>query len=954
MRILNKLVSVVLCLVLLSNIAITALAEEPTNNVKDLITYCVPVISNEYTDKTVVFYEYQGKYYLDIEDIKNFTRSTVSETDSKIVITHGIRELEIDKSTGHLIDSTVYDQGTIPFLAYEGKYLCEGIPMLMYLGAACTIRDEVALEVLMPSITIWESIMPDYLDYYFNITELYGGEDNVKISLICDILSDVLDGVSGHGLFADGDTHLEDALFEILEVDMMKYTSVREAVATKNQDINDFLSSDAVGTLLEGGSNATDTVSEVLDYYSDFYLETEILKNNIRWQHSYNVGDIDSASKLSKQINSQVYEQSSIKAYLGTYENLADVLDLGMIAFDTAVTSYGLMQYDNDIKNLFARTINDEMFNYVGYNEISWTNVSNRISNKLSSNEAIVASTAVENLTEYVAGELVEGGTAQALSAFTSKANIYVAAAQIATFVSSLINKDLHEAYSADMNAIWLSAVQYDIARLTTQVLLKAGEEEKFSNVASIEKLKDMLALYYRTTIAFSENIAVSIDEFGNKNKDEWVKYFSSTTDASVANYAAQYLYRITNCTIVPIIKYVGLNDSLLDSEWMENYVSSDKLSYEMREEYFESKTSTGILFLTNKISYPYFLGSSEVEKKINARYEEIINNYRESSSEDIESWYETVVEYDELYKLPFYNNMEITVSYNENGYVSLLEWVHDWPGGMHPYHYENGITYDIETAQEVDYSRFFIGNDEEIKSLLNKKASDLGYSKYYQDKWYENSQFVLTTDGICFYFWVGDAVARQEIVVPYSEGEEPFVYINPQQNKVPATKDSALSKEEIKELFIKANNLYDGWLCHGWAPELDKNNIITINGNQYAYITSSDFNSVSSLKNELKKYFSEEIYRDYIGHYYIMEDGKMYGLVELGQGGDMHPNKLSLTINSMSEKECSFTVTSYYNQGDSYSNDYKIKLINGNWIFVENFVENLGLYFNNDMQWLS
>lgn len=576
MRILNKLVSVVLCLVLLSNIAITALAEEPTNNVKDLITYCVPVISNEYTDKTVVFYEYQGKYYLDIEDIKNFTRSTVSETDSKIVITHGIRELEIDKSTGHLIDSTVYDQGTIPFLAYEGKYLCEGIPMLMYLGAACTIRDEVALEVLMPSITIWESIMPDYLDYYFNITELYGGEDNVKISLICDILSDVLDGVSGHGLFADGDTHLEDALFEILEVDMMKYTSVREAVATKNQDINDFLSSDAVGTLLEGGSNATDTVSEVLDYYSDFYLETEILKNNIRWQHSYNVGDIDSASKLSKQINSQVYEQSSIKANLGTYENLADVLDLGMIAFDTAVTSYGLMQYDNDIKNLFARTINDEMFNYVGYNEISWTNVSNRISNKLSSNEAIVASTAVENLTEYVAGELVEGGTVQALSAFTSKANIYVAAAQIATFVSSLINKDLHEAYSADMNAIWLSAVQYDIARLTTQVLLKAGEEEKFSNVASIEKLKDMLALYYRTTIAFSENIAVSIDEFGNKNKDEWVKYFSSTTDASVANYAAQYLYRITNCTIVPIIKYMGLNDNLLNGEWVKNYKSTN------------------------------------------------------------------------------------------------------------------------------------------------------------------------------------------------------------------------------------------------------------------------------------------------------------------------------------------------------------------------------------------
>jgi len=147
---------------------------------------------------------------------------------------------------------------------------------------------------------------------------------------------------------------------------------------------------------------------------------------------------------------------------------------------------------------------------------------------------------------------------------------------------------------------------------------------------------------------------------------------------------------------------------------------------------------------------------------------------------------------------------------------------------------------------------------------------------------------------------------------------------------------------------------LFDGWLCHGWAPELDGNDIITVDGRQYAYIISGDFNSISALEKELKKYFSEEIYKDYIEHYYIMNNGKMYGVVELGQGGDIYPNKLGITINSISEKECNFTVTSYYEQGDSYSNNYKIRLINGNWIFVENFVENIGLYFNNDMQWIS
>lgn len=79
-----------------------------------------------------------------------------------------------------------------------------------------------------------------------------------------------------------------------------------------------------------------------------------------------------------------------------------------------------------------------------------------------------------------------------------------------------------------------------------------------------------------------------------------------------------------------------------------------------------------------------------------------------------------------------------------------------------------------------------------------------------------------------------------------------------------------------------------------------------------------------------------------------------MYGVVELVKGGDIYPNKLGITINSISEKECNFTVISYYEQGDSYSNNYKTRLINGNWIFVENFVENIDLYFNNDMQWIS
>jgi len=224
---------------------------------------------------------------------------------------------------------------------------------------------------------------------------------------------------------------------------------------------------------------------------------------------------------------------------------------------------------------LFSRNINKDIFDYAGYDDISWDNVSNRITNKLSSNTSIVTLTAIENITNFAVEKGTELGAKGELSFFTSKANIYVAATQLATFVTSLAFKDLHEAYSADMNAIWLNTVQYDIAKMASRMLIKERDEGHFRNMDSLEKLKNMFALYYRISIAFSENLAISINEFGGKNKNEWVDYFSATKGKSLSNYMAVYLYLITNCTIVPIADYSGLSDTLIKADWINAYESS-------------------------------------------------------------------------------------------------------------------------------------------------------------------------------------------------------------------------------------------------------------------------------------------------------------------------------------------------------------------------------------------
>ncbi len=599
MKRLKKYLAIFLCFVMIVSMTDTAFAVNNIPTSEKVEMYSVKVISNEYDDTYVTFYEVKEKYYLSFNDVKKFTRFELEETDTDIILTQGLREIVIEKSSGNLTDCEYVNQGNIDIVKYNGDYLCEGIPMLMYLGASCTIKEDKALEVMMPDITIWEAIMPDYLDYYVNIADLYGGENNVKICLACDIIADVLDGINGHGLFADANTHIEDALYEILNVDITKYESVKELMADKNQRVNDFLSGEWVSDFLDTGSSATSTVKEIIDYYSNFYFAGEISDS----------GDLKEASELSKEINQQLYEQAVIKANLDEADNILKTLDIGKIALDTAITSYNLMRYDDDTKNLFSRTINEEMFKYAGYNDISWSDIAGKISQNLSSNEAIIQSAACDSVVSYIGDKLTDEGINFVLSELTSKAGIYTSAVQIGTFVASLFNYNRNQAYSAQMNAIWLNIVQYDVAQLTARMLIKERDEYHFTDMASLTKIKNMFTLYYRTLIAFSENLAESIKEFGGNNREIWVQYFSGTSGESVGSYGAEYLYKITNCTVVPIVDYSGLSDELLSAEWLSQF-KAEVSSNEWKQAYIDYINENGRIYdsLSNTYSTSYKL----------------------------------------------------------------------------------------------------------------------------------------------------------------------------------------------------------------------------------------------------------------------------------------------------------------------------------------------------------
>ena len=562
---LNRIVALFLCCSLLFNSVKIVDAAVPSINTDDIQIYSVPVRSNECPDlENVTFYGYNEKYYLAIQDIADLARFELKEQETELILTQGVRKITIEKDTGHMTDINSIDQGEIDMLEYNGKWLCEGVPMLQYLGAECNLKDD-KFDILMPSFTIWESIMTNFTNYYVDMVELAGGEFSYRLQYFLDvfvnnILAPLLNSGTGHGFLAMEDDYYEAALYEILDVEINGYDNVQTAGADVKKKINDFISE-----CLEGGSLTYDAAYEMIDYYGKYYFDNMISELNALRQSNYRTGNSELISKLSSEIQDQTYKQSIMKMDMDTSKITKKFFDVGMVALDAAHTSYELMKYDDDTKNLFARAINDDVIKYAGNEEVEWKDTADKITRVLEDDMAIAEEAICDSISDYTSNTIQEQGIEYAISQFTTKAGLYAIAVQFSGLISSAIFHDEYEAFEADMNAIFLSVIQNDVLELASRMVTKMDDQALADNKFLVN-LKDVFLMYYRTIIAFTENIIISTEEFSRKEgKKEALEYFEA-----VGNYAAGYLYNMTNCKIVPIVNYSELKDDM-----MGNYIDN-------------------------------------------------------------------------------------------------------------------------------------------------------------------------------------------------------------------------------------------------------------------------------------------------------------------------------------------------------------------------------------------
>lgn len=248
------------------------------------------------------------------------------------------------------------------------------------------------------------------------------------------------------------------------------------------------------------------------------------------------------------------------------------------------------------------------------------------------------------------------------------------------------------------------------------------------------------------------------------------------------------------NTRILSILLVFVLIFSMIPQLGMPVYAAqSNSIEYEMRKEIVEFRLSDGTLYYSNTISYPYFSGDTVAESIINQRYASFIEECRNNTT-DFDAQYQETLEWDPDIDsmLPFYDDIYAEVTYCRNGVISIKERSTMWSGGMHPYHYETGLNYELASGKVLTYSNILSGDNNQIDQLLRTAFEEELWkpSDYEIETLKDYTAYTLTDDGLCFYYNVGDAVPRAEIVIPFTSADSYVISVGekPEKNTADAT----------------------------------------------------------------------------------------------------------------------------------------------------------------------
>lgn len=469
-------------------------------------------------------------HYISIDDLCELTRCSQSVDGDAISVRQGLWRATFDVKN-QLFDDGYQSVATTILEVSADEYAVPALMFLSYYKAIAFIENDT-LYCRMPEYTAWEALNVDYANSLVDIYELYGGEENVTLSLTLDIIMDFI-----MGDMSTSDDYLSDAFLTALKVDLYGYSSVQEYKETNQNELYSDLHSDEGSDFVDALEDTLSIAAEPTEWYIQYYYNA-IEKSFVSLAYdAYEAGQYADVTHYGEKFYEAFTEKNKTSE---TAEKYFDNMDYVMLFVSAAVDTAQEMKYVNATNNLVFNVMGQENLNYLGISadDNNWFTVANRYHNVLGVAATQLEAEAMQLFTDKLCWETLIGtgvSSAAGISegAWTFSLNFARLFVENFPLTSSSV-----EAFKADRRALYLSELQQNVYWVAMNTL--QNMQGQWDNLEIYTKYIQAMQLYCRTSIAMYENLITMVDEFG-QNRDYWTNLFQSRIDMLAVS-----LYQLT------------------------------------------------------------------------------------------------------------------------------------------------------------------------------------------------------------------------------------------------------------------------------------------------------------------------------------------------------------------------------------------------------------------------
>ena len=570
-RFLKQILSIYLVISLLFSMSgIYGITVNASENIFEEVS--LSLNSDQVDASSIDVYICNGDYYISIDNLCELARCSQNIDDKIILVTQGFWTATFDFESQSFYDG--YQTVPITILKVsENEYAVPALAFLSYFKLIAFIEDGT-LYCRMSETTAWEALNVDFKNSLIDIYQLYGGEGNVKLSLILDIIMDFIIGD-----MSTSENYLGDAFLSALKVNLYDYDSVKKYKKSSQNKLYSDLHSSYGKEFIDAIKDTVSVSVEPVQWYIQHYYNA-IEKSFVNLAYdAYEAGQQADVTHYGEKF----YEAFTEKNKRGeTAKKYFDNADYIMLFVSAAVNTAQQMKYTNATDNLIYNVMGKDNLNYLGISadDNDWFTVANRYQNVLDVSATQLETVAVQFFTDKLCWEILIGtGVSSAAGISDETWTFSLNAARLFAKNFPLTSSSV-KAFQADRSALYLSELQRNVYWIANNILLNM--QGQWDNIEIYRKYIQALQLYCRTSIAMYENLITMVGEFG-KNQDYWIALFQERIDVLAVS-----LYQLTaiqddgmnNCLPLDLstFKISVDNNNLVNDAYTDAFINGEQV----------------------------------------------------------------------------------------------------------------------------------------------------------------------------------------------------------------------------------------------------------------------------------------------------------------------------------------------------------------------------------------